>query len=157
MISAVRQQKRAVQSMRTKNERMHATPGLRKDPAKEKTHQTRPSASVEDLQRYKKVLLAERYQWLAVQGEEGSLVPAANAGVGDSSDIAAATIDAEIQAQLRENHGQVLTAIQQALLRIQEGRFGICEACEQPIPRARLDAVPWAGLCRDCKELEDPS
>ncbi|HEX3620980.1 MAG TPA: TraR/DksA C4-type zinc finger protein [Acidimicrobiales bacterium] len=41
--------------------------------------------------------------------------------------------------------------IDAALARVDAGTYGICEACQQPIPEARLDAVPEATLCVACK------
>jgi RNA polymerase-binding transcription factor DksA len=40
------------------------------------------------------------------------------------------------------------------LVRIRQGRFGVCEVCEQAISKARLEAVPWTRHCRECKERE---
>ena len=37
-----------------------------------------------------------------------------------------------------------------ALERIEDGTFGICKQCEEPISEARLNAVPYAPLCKDC-------
>jgi DnaK suppressor protein len=45
-------------------------------------------------------------------------------------------------------------AIEDALARITRDRFGVCETCGSPISKARLEAVPWTRLSRDCKELE---
>jgi DnaK suppressor protein len=47
-----------------------------------------------------------------------------------------------------------LRAVEAALARIRDGTFGICEACQNPISRARLEAVPWTRHCRDCKQRE---
>jgi hypothetical protein len=47
-----------------------------------------------------------------------------------------------------------LRAIEDALARISHDRFGVCETCGSRISRARLEAVPWTRLCRDCKERE---
>lgn len=41
--------------------------------------------------------------------------------------------------------------IDQALARIDAGTYGICERCRTPIPRARLEALPYASLCVACK------
>lgn len=41
--------------------------------------------------------------------------------------------------------------IEAALGRMDAGRYGMCEACQQPIPEARLEAVPEATLCVTCK------
>jgi DnaK suppressor protein len=41
--------------------------------------------------------------------------------------------------------------IQSALAAIDDGTYGTCEQCEEPIPRKRLDAVPWARMCVPCQ------
>jgi len=46
-----------------------------------------------------------------------------------------------------------LMAIDQALERIHQGRYGVCETCGEAIPLARQLAVPTAALCRPCAEL----
>jgi DnaK suppressor protein len=48
-----------------------------------------------------------------------------------------------------------MRAIEDAVARINRGSFGICEVCKQPISKARLEAVPWTRVCRDCKEERD--
>ena len=42
-----------------------------------------------------------------------------------------------------------------ALDRMEEGTFGLCRACEEPIETKRLEAVPGAKYCLDCQELAD--
>lgn len=48
-----------------------------------------------------------------------------------------------------------LTQIEDALDRIEEGSYGICEDCEQPIAPRRLEAIPWATYCVRCQERRD--
>ena len=48
-----------------------------------------------------------------------------------------------------------LALIREALLRDAEGAYGLCLHCEQPIEAKRLDAVPWAGHCLRCQDLQD--
>ena len=43
-----------------------------------------------------------------------------------------------------------IQAIDDALLRIENGTYGICFSCEKPISEERLDAVPYTTRCRDC-------
>ena len=57
--------------------------------------------------------------------------------------------------RLKETDGKLLRAIEDALTRIQQERFGICGECGQPISKARLEAVPWTRRCKDCKERQD--
>ena len=48
-----------------------------------------------------------------------------------------------------------LAKIDEALLRLEDGTYGTCAECDQEIADARLKAVPFATLCRDCQEEEE--
>ncbi len=48
-----------------------------------------------------------------------------------------------------------LEEINQALVRIESGTFGVCESCVQDIPLKRLERIPDANLCVQCKEKEE--
>ncbi len=56
---------------------------------------------------------------------------------------------------LRDREKWLLEKIEQALVRLNEGRYGLCEECEEEIGFARLKARPVATLCIDCKEVEE--
>jgi DnaK suppressor protein len=71
---------------------------------------------------------------------------------GDPTDWATQETQITLRAHLRESDSHLLRAIEEALARIAQGTFGICDACERPIAPARLKAVPWTRLCRECKE-----
>lgn len=47
---------------------------------------------------------------------------------------------------------KLLREVQDALMRIEHGAYGICYECEEPISQKRLDAVPWAKYCVPCQE-----
>jgi RNA polymerase-binding protein DksA len=66
-------------------------------------------------------------------------------------ETATATLDREIDYSLEENSEQVLKAIEGALERIHDGTFGICRSCGQPISEERLEAIPYATECIDCR------
>jgi RNA polymerase-binding transcription factor DksA len=70
-------------------------------------------------------------------------------GPGDNhlADIATETVDREIDYTLEENSGNVLREVEAALQRIDEGSFGRCAACGDPIEPERLEYLPWATLC----------
>ena len=51
---------------------------------------------------------------------------------------------------LLENEEQILEEIASALERIEQGNFGRCEECQREIPKARLEAIPYARYCVDC-------
>ena len=67
------------------------------------------------------------------------------------ADTATETYDRELDYTLEENSEHVLAEIDAALKRIEEGTYGICTNCSEPIAVERLEALPWATLCIDCK------
>ena len=107
-----------------------------------------------DLQRYKRVLLEKRGELSSALGEAQSRVPAAGGLHGDYMDQATADSEAELQIRLHQSDGRLLTAIEEALVRIRQGTYGVCVVCAQPISKALLEAVPWTHLCRGCKERQ---
>ena len=70
-------------------------------------------------------------------------------------DAAAITLDRELDYSLGDNAEHVLAAIDEALARIDEGTFGTCSRCGNPIAEERLEAMPYATKCIDCKRLEE--
>src|SRR5690349_549578 len=104
------------------------------------------------LKRYERLLLAKRDELLA--GAPRTLLAAARAeGHGrDPTDRATDEAQTLLQVHLSQGDSHLLRAIDEALARIKHGTFGVCEACNRPIAEARLKAVPWTRLCRDCKE-----
>jgi DnaK suppressor protein len=106
------------------------------------------------LDRYKRALLEKRGAVSVTSAEAESPIPAAGRQQGDPVDQANADAEAELQIRLHETNGRLLRAVEGALSRIRQGTFGICETCQKPITRARLEAVPWTRHCCDCKERE---
>jgi len=70
---------------------------------------------------------------------------------GDIYDQASSERDRELELLLGDREREKLHAIDEALLRIKEGDYGICEECEEEIPLGRLKAMPFARLCVKCK------
>jgi DnaK suppressor protein len=79
----------------------------------------------------------------------------ASAAKGDSSDLAAESLDSDTAMQLAASDSSEVAQIDKALQNIQEGTYGHCEACGEDIPWQRLDALPYATLCVKCKEREE--
>jgi RNA polymerase-binding protein DksA len=71
------------------------------------------------------------------------------------AETATATLDREIDYTLEENSIRMLTAIDAALKRMDEGAYGMCTNCGREIPAERLEAYPWASLCIDCKRQSE--
>ena len=72
----------------------------------------------------------------------------------DLGDTASITLGREIDYTLGENSQTVLTEIDGALARIEDGTYGTCTKCGKEIAVARLEAHPWASLCIDCARLD---
>jgi len=78
--------------------------------------------------------------------------------VGDSIDQAADSSARELLFELNHGERQRLEAIESALKKIEQGRFGMCEKCGDIIPKKRLRAVPYARFCIKCKaKMEKPA
>jgi DnaK suppressor protein len=105
-----------------------------------------------EMNRYKELLLAKRRELTTPRAGAEGPAPPSGAEKGDLVDHAAAAVEADLQVRLRETDSKLLRAIEEALGRIEHKTFGVCQACGKPISAARLDAVPWSRLCRECKE-----
>jgi DnaK suppressor protein len=103
-----------------------------------------------------KTLLAQKHQELSgsLLKQEASIRIGANR-YADSVDQSAEELEVGLETHVRQNRSELLKAIQAAMSRIDQGSFGSCEICTEAIPFPRLNAVPWANLCRDCKEQQD--
>jgi len=108
-----------------------------------------------DLRRYHRLLLKKQRKVSSALGEAQPRVPAAGGLEGDLIDQANADEEAELQIHLHQTEGRLARAIEEALVRIKKRFYGVCEACGHPISKARLDAVPWTRLCRECKERKN--
>lgn len=76
----------------------------------------------------------------------------------DSVDQATADSSKTIELAVKNRERENLVAIDEALKRIEEGTFGICDRCDEAIAEARIKAFPFTTLCIDCKaELESES
>ncbi|HEY6606773.1 MAG TPA: TraR/DksA C4-type zinc finger protein [Gaiellaceae bacterium] len=71
------------------------------------------------------------------------------------ADTATETVDREIDYTLEEHDGRLLESIDAALARIDAGTYGTCVNCGRAIAPERLEAMPWATLCIDCKREEE--
>ena len=58
---------------------------------------------------------------------------------------------------LAQREGDYLDYLEEALQRIEAGNYGVCRTCDGPIARARLEAVPTATQCIDCKKKNGDS
>ena len=89
----------------------------------------------------------------SLEEETGELV----SGSADQhmADTATETVEREIGNTLEEHDERLLLAIDAGLQRIEDGTYGKCVNCGAPIPEGRLEAMPWATLCIECKRKEE--
>jgi RNA polymerase-binding protein DksA len=71
------------------------------------------------------------------------------------ADVATDTYDREFSLGLASNEREFLYELDDALKKIDEGTFGICEECKSLITKTRLKAVPHARLCIKCQEKKE--
>jgi DnaK suppressor protein len=71
--------------------------------------------------------------------------------VGDIYDQASSERDREMGLLLGDREREKVRSIDEALLKIENGEYGICEECEEDIPIGRLKVVPFARYCVKCK------
>ena len=109
--------------------------------------------SATDLKRYQDILLEKRQGLTNVPSR--STVADETMRAGDWVDHSSQENDLHVNLALNQTDTKLLRAIDQALHRIESGTFGICMDCEETIPNARLDAVPWTRVCVTCKERQD--
>ena len=90
-----------------------------------------------------------------VSGDEDDGELSSAAGDQHLADHASEMLDREVDESLEENAEQLVHEIDVAVARIDAGTYGTCARCRQPIPEERLEAVPYATLCLDCKRIEE--
>ena len=73
----------------------------------------------------------------------------------DQADVGAKAYEREHEFALTYNARELLAQAERALGRIDDGTYGSCESCGEPIGKARLQAFPRATLCVRCKQREE--
>jgi DnaK suppressor protein len=71
------------------------------------------------------------------------------------ADVATDTYDREFSLSLASNVRETLYELDDALKKIDEGTFGICEGCKSLITKVRLKAVPYTRLCVKCQQKKE--
>ena len=100
-----------------------------------------------DLERQRKAMLEE--------AGEGIANPKGQEAFPDVSDQASAEAEQNFSMRIREREQRLVKKIDEALERMNQNIYGICERCEEEIPYPRLKARPVTTLCIDCKTLEE--
>jgi DnaK suppressor protein len=116
-----------------------------------------------DLEKFEKLLLKKREEMVR-QLKEGKrqFDNTMKDSAGDLSsysyhmaDLGTDAMEREKAFLLASKPGRLLYHIDEALRRIHRGEYGICHSCGKPIQKRRLEAVPHARFCLECKEKEE--
>ncbi len=110
----------------------------------------------EQLEKYRKLLLDRQRELLSDAGasaediDELQSTPAADW-------IDRVTVDDAVSSMIARKSGlaKELEDIKDALIKIENGTYGICEQCGKEINEERLEAIPTARLCRDCQQEQE--
>jgi DnaK suppressor protein len=109
-----------------------------------------------DLKRFKKML--EESKRTLLNSAKKTLVEESNFDTDDlpdEIDLASSEYNQSMVFRLRDREKFLLRKIDRALVRIEDGSFGICERCEEDISVKRLEARPVTTLCIRCKEEQE--
>lgn len=100
------------------------------------------------LENWKDDILRESRETLENLQEESQNHP-------DMADRASSESDRALELRTRDRQRKLISKIDAALKRIEDGTYGICTNRGEQIPVERLEAIPWATLCIDCKRLQE--
>ena len=100
---------------------------------------------------FKSILQEEMRQLLGEAGKTVSEMTSDNTNFPDPNDRATQESDRSFELRIRDRERRLINKIREALERIDNGTFGICEVCGDEISEARLKVRPVTTLCIDCK------
>ncbi|HET9852394.1 MAG TPA: TraR/DksA C4-type zinc finger protein [Candidatus Limnocylindrales bacterium] len=99
-------------------------------------------------------LLAERDRLRAELGEP--IEAPGQMTYGSQAAAASHVFEQQRDLALRDRSRAELGRVEAALQRLDDGTYGVCESCGNPIAPERLEAIPWAPLCIDCARKGTP-
>lgn len=111
----------------------------------------------EFIQQMKKKLLDEKQEIidsLSTNNNDSRKILEENSA-RDSVDEAADAIDLKMLQSIGEKDANRLNLINGALTRIEIGKYGLCMKCGKQIPEPRLECIPYAMLCIECKTQDE--
>jgi DnaK suppressor protein len=100
-----------------------------------------------DLEQFREALTKKRTEILGTGGIKPLQASMENnTRQGDMADQASGNNEVHIALKLKQTDAKILTAIEEALTRIDNGTYGACRDCGEPIAEARLNAIPWTRV-----------
>ena len=76
-------------------------------------------------------------------------------GEEDTADLASSLMDKEMDLSVEEEIDERMSAIEHALRKMEDGTYGICDVSNQPIPKSRLELIPWASLTAQMQAMAE--
>ncbi len=108
----------------------------------------------EKLTHFKTILLAQlREHTEHIRQDQADALELSDDDVKDTVDLSVMDVNKELALRLGERESQMIADIDQALLRIQEGSYGICARCGKVIDERRLEALPTARYDANCQAI----
>jgi len=80
---------------------------------------------------------------------------AASLDISKFADLGSDNYEIELDMEILENQGDEIREVLAALQRMKDGTYGTCIKCSKRISKTRLNAIPYARLCVDCKKAEE--
>ncbi len=119
--------------------------------------------SKEQLKQFRQLLITERAKLASeIRSLAQDAAKSPREASGDLSaytvhmaDMAADTSDRELSMNIVSSEQELLYQIDDALKRLDDGTFGVCQQCSQPITMSRLKAVPYASMCIACQRTKE--
>jgi DnaK suppressor protein len=103
---------------------------------------------------FRQLLLDQLRQYTEqIRSDQAAALELNNEDVKDSVDLSVLDLNKEIMFRLGERDSKLVADIDQALLRIEEGSYGICARCGKPIDERRLEALPTARYDAACQSI----
>ncbi len=107
------------------------------------------------LAQFKDQLNGKKEDILAEVGKTLNEMTDQTSNIPDPNDRATVESGRSFELRIRDRERKLLSKIEEALGRIEEGDFGVCEGCGEDIGLKRLEARPVTTLCIDCKTLQE--
>lgn len=112
--------------------------------------------NAKERERFKKMLLKKKEEIINILSEAYSESKEIEAGISqDVVDKAESSYTKEFLFSLSDTERKRLFMIDEALKRIEDSSYGICQICQKNIGKKRLVVVPWAPYCIECQEKEE--
>jgi DnaK suppressor protein len=108
------------------------------------------------IEKFKQRLIAKRKELVSeVRGSNVGSLETSGDGIQDIADQASSAYTKEFLLSIGDAERRMLRQVDEALDKIRQDTYGLCESCGERINERRLEALPFAKLCIKCQEKEE--